>query len=399
MLVASVAFAACAGPRGSGLIPTGTTSAPASTAATPSPSTPTRSGLSGAALIEAYVAFWQSPLVLHAEVSEVDGGSEGNPETTYATALDLDGADWTFSQTRRQSAEITIVASILLDRTAYNRQDDAPWTAAARAMIVPPSSRTILMLAGTDDSAKLRDAGVEMLDGRALHRLEATSPLSRNQGMDTWTYETFNAWVEADGTPVLARGSTARGSIEIRISLVGGPIDIRPPAGVPAVTPAPFVTPAPPPSPAEDPIGWYRYVSPFIGYSVALPPSLPFEYTVPRDEHQTPYDRYWGSLSSAGPFALLYVMCKPVSATHLGGASPSLRPDLVVNGASFQLDRAPGSAGADQFVANGLKGGTTCMVYGETDDSDAAWAIFRQIVSSFWFPSPTFTEPTSSPGS
>lgn len=375
----------------------------AAIAGSPSASLPP-AGLPGPELVRAYVDFWKSaPLVFHAEMIETVTPTPGVSDERYVTTWDVSGTDLAFVQAHWQGDQATESWRILLGGTAFSRDGGGEWTSSARGLIAPLTARTVLMLSGTDDPAKLRDAGTEMVDGRMLHHLLAADPLTWQIGNDITTLHEFEAWVEDDGTPVMARfanppeANWAGSTCEMRFSEVGGPIVIKPPLGIPAITPMPFATPEARMSAGPDPAGWIRYVSPDLGYSVALPPALPYSHHYEYGGDAGEYDQYWGSLSSAGPSALLYVSCHPAADAATQGALPSVRPDLTADGVAFSLDRLPMDTGADVYKAGGVKGDTLCALMIETEDSDAAWATFQAIVPTFRFPNPAFVEPSPSP--
>jgi hypothetical protein len=402
LVMAGAMVTTCATPPASTpLAAPGSPATPAVTMATASTTPGTSTPPAGASLAQAYVDFWKStPLILHAVLTETTNPVPGVPEERFTTTWDVSGTDVAFVQAHQQGDQVTESARINLGGTTFGREAGGGWTSSPRTMVTPLTGRTILMLSGTDNPAKLEDLGVETVDGRALHHLRVTAPVSWQIGNDITSFGSFDAWVTDDGTPVLARavnppeGDWPGSQLEIRISNVGGPVVIRAPDGVPAVTPSPFVTPAPPVAAHPDPAGWIRYVSPGFGYSVALPPVLPYGGHV---DDGGRYDHYWGSLTSSGPYALLYVSCTAASESADGGTVPPIAADLTVDGVPFATNRSPQDVGADLYQASGLKGDTLCGLMAETDDSDAAWGVFLDIATSFRFPSPAFVEPSPPP--
>ena len=94
-----------------------------------------------------------------------------------------------------------------------------------------------------DDPGVLTYAGTELIDGRVLHRLEAPAGVIEyveyGDPVITGNYDVFDAYVLADGTPVLvkgkitatdASGNEAIMTTEIRFSRIGQPMSIEEPS-------------------------------------------------------------------------------------------------------------------------------------------------------------------------
>jgi hypothetical protein len=161
-------------------------------------------------------------------------------------SLDVNGADLS-AHLSGTSADQTIDSDIVIvGTTAYVRSKGGEWQTAPRAAVASSVTSLITALTLVTSASQLKDLGVESVDGRSLHHLTAASTIPYTTSSGTvGRYDTFEFYVEDDGTPVLFKssftgtqgGTTISGTTELRYSRIGGPITIVPPAVAPSAKP------------------------------------------------------------------------------------------------------------------------------------------------------------------
>jgi hypothetical protein len=247
-LTLAVTLAACGGPAASSV----PSQAPATPAPTPTAETAVSAPASpvgefGGPFAEALVAALASDeLTTHIEqTANVTASSGGSTVDVTATMSgDVAGADLAFvigitSAGVESSQELRVVGE-----TAYVKQGDA-WQSAPRSVVAGALDGLMANIRLVSSAESLRYVGPEALDGQDLHRLTAVGqiPYLPSTG-GTGQYDALDVWIEADGTPVLikgtfsaidAAGNEGTGSTEVAFSQFGGPITIE----APPVEPSP----------------------------------------------------------------------------------------------------------------------------------------------------------------
>jgi hypothetical protein len=212
-----------------------------STAATPAAS------VDGEAMAQAVVtAFNSDPYVTHLE-QVVEATSEVGTETVAVDLTmsgDISGDEVAIHIAGSSGGDSFEQDFVVVGEVAYVRLGGGDWTATPLSTI---GSTVVDLTEGArlvDDPASLDYVGPETVDGRELHHLTAvgTIPYAPATG-GTGAYDSFDIWVEADGTPVSVTatfaatdpsGNEASGTIEYTFSEFGGPIQVVAPEGVPA---------------------------------------------------------------------------------------------------------------------------------------------------------------------
>jgi len=291
------------------------------------------SSIDGVALATAVVARLQAdPFIAHVEqiedgeILEATEGSLPKGAKIHAKdSYDINGDDMralmTASVGGGQATEYEIVA---LGDTVWVRQGagelvSQPRSATLQAALQQAFDPIYKSLRITDDPSVLRYVGLELIDGRELHRLTAVrgvvpytmgpnAPGTYNMA----AYDNLDLYVLDDGTPVLAKGTfTGKGSLgeltsgtnTTAFSNVGGPVTIvEPGSSAAAVAPSPAVAPPTRGTAAED---WqnfsgegYRIGHPSDWHPASVPPNV---------------DRLISPTSY--PFLEITVLCAPETAT------------------------------------------------------------------------------------
>jgi hypothetical protein len=212
-----------------------------STAATPAAS------LSGEVIAQAVVtAFASDPYVTHLEQVVEATSKVGTATVTVDLTLsgDFSGDDVAVHMAGSSGGDSFELDLVVVGDTSYVRQGGGDWSAAPLSALGSTAGDLIKGARLVDDPANLAYVGPETVDGRELHHLKAvgTIPYAPATG-GTGAYDTFDIWVEADGTPVSVTatfaatdpsGNEASGTIEYTFSEFGGPIEVVAPEGVPA---------------------------------------------------------------------------------------------------------------------------------------------------------------------
>lgn len=238
------------GPAATPSIPAGVPASVAPSTGLPSASpAPSGSALAGGSVPERVVALLQSDTFV-GHVDQVTtgttvAGSKSN-EVKVTLTLDVDGADLSAHLGGTSAGQTIDTDIVIVGRTGYVRSNGGAWKTAPRAAVAGSVASLITALTLVTSAAQLKDLGVETVDGRSLHHLTAASTIPYTTSSGTvGQYDTFEFYVEEDGTPVLfkssftgtQRGVTISGTTELRYSKIGGPITIVPPADAPSAKP------------------------------------------------------------------------------------------------------------------------------------------------------------------
>ena len=163
-------------------------------------------------------------------------------------------------------------------------------------------------------------------------------------------------------------------------------------------SPQPAASGAQPQSPGAAipplPSGWTGITSPWLGYTIALPPTgWVFYNHVSGSATQGAYD-WW-----IGPKFGLNIGYWPRSTW--GVTLPPLREDVTVAGVAFQLGIPDNPFGSQIDIhAMAVQGGKVWDIMGEAADittNKESQTQFLQILSTFRFPAPGFVEPSPTP--
>ena len=216
---------------------------PAPATARPTP-TPAPSVDLGALYANAMIAaFASDPLVLHV-VQTAKMTATGDTDSVKMSAsmtLDLSDRDMDVHMETKAAGKTTEMDLVVVGTSVYARAGSDGWAKAPRSSYEQSISDIIRALQPIRNPAHLGYVGVETIDKQELRHLTAVKKFPYVMGNgQTGTYETFDIWVEADGTPVLATGKISAigaygieitGTSELRFSKFGGPIKIAAPKG------------------------------------------------------------------------------------------------------------------------------------------------------------------------
>ena len=198
-------------------------------------------------IAEALVAALASdPLSTHLEQTAVASTTDGTSTASVDVNLvgDISGEDVAVHITGT-SGELDIDQDVVvIGDDAYARDHGGAWASAPRAALESTITGIFDSVRLVDDPAALTYVGVESVDGRDLHHLTAsgTIPYTPASG-GTGSYDTFDIFVEEDGTPVKldatfsavdASGNNVTGELSLAFSNFGDPIEIAVPEGAPA---------------------------------------------------------------------------------------------------------------------------------------------------------------------
>jgi len=230
-LVLSCAFAALACTSAAPPTP-----APATPRPTPSPAPSV--DLSAKYANAMIAAFAAEPLILHVVQTVKATAALDAQSTKVDSTMTLDLSDRDLSMHLETTAEkkTTKLDMVVVGRAVYARVGKDHWTQGVRSNFEQSISDIARALQPIRNPALLAYVGVETIDKQKLVHLKATktfqyiSPDGQNG-----SYDSFDIWVEEDGTPVLARGKISlvgaygmeiKGTSELRFSKFGGPIEI-----------------------------------------------------------------------------------------------------------------------------------------------------------------------------
>lgn len=170
-----------------------------------------------------------------ATVTTFDGST--SPPATVAMSGDWSGDDCSFHLTSQDPDGEPEEADVIdIGGTQYLREPGGEWKMTPGMASGADMVRTLLPL---DDATVLGDLGIEVVDGRQLHHIAPTTMPAYNATSDLpGVFEAYDIWVEADGTPVVARisyrvggdgGSVYRGTITLHLTNVGAAVEIKAP--------------------------------------------------------------------------------------------------------------------------------------------------------------------------
>lgn len=205
--------------------------------------------VAGDALLDAFVAAMNAePLVTHLEQEATAHSVQGSTTADVRATLsgDVSGRDIAFRiQTSSGSANVD-QELVVLGTSAWVRRSGGEWHVGPSMAALASVDNLVQATRLVTDSSQLRYAGAGPMDGRTLHHVVAatTIPYRASTGA-MGRYDSFDAWVEEDGTPVLVeatfsveQGDTkVTGSSKLRYSNFGGPLEIKPPEGAPSPLP------------------------------------------------------------------------------------------------------------------------------------------------------------------
>jgi hypothetical protein len=209
-------------------------------ATAPPTQTPAPSVDIGAVYARAVVAaFASDPLVLRVVQTAkltVSDGKDAVKETVSMT-LDLSDRDLHAELTTKTGKKTTTdLDLVVVGSSVYTREGTGRWQSGPRSNAEQNLADLIRMLPALRDPTHLRYVGVETIEKQKLQHLTAARPISYVMSIgQTGTFDTFDIWIEDDGTPVLATGNVSAigpygveitGTNELRFSKFGGPIKI-----------------------------------------------------------------------------------------------------------------------------------------------------------------------------
>jgi hypothetical protein len=218
----------------------------APSAAPPSPRltlTPTPSVDVGALYAKAaVVAFASDPLILHvvqtAKLTVSDG--KKSVKENMSMTMDLSDRDMNASVLTKTAGKTTTDLDIVaVGKSVYAREGNGRWRSGPRSIVEQNITDVIGAIPVIRDPAHLRYVGVETIDKRQLQHLTALRKITYMMSIgQKATFDTFDIWVEADGTPVLMKGKVSaigpygveiEGTNELHFSKFDGPIKIEAP--------------------------------------------------------------------------------------------------------------------------------------------------------------------------
>lgn len=211
---------------------------PAPATARPAP-TPAKSVDLSAQYAKAMIAaFAADPLVLHVvQTVKATATSDSDSKKIDATmTLDLADRDVDMHLETTAAKKTTKIDMVVVGRAVYARVGSDHWTQGSRSNFEQSIADIIPALQPIRNPAYLSYVGVETIDKRKLVHLTAlkTFPYIGADGQ-RGTYDSFDIWVEEDGTPVLTKGKISvvgaygieiSGTSELRFSKFGGTIKI-----------------------------------------------------------------------------------------------------------------------------------------------------------------------------
>ena len=187
-------------------------------------------------------AFASDPLVMHVVQTASLTVSDGKKSVKENVSMTLDlsdrdlSAEFTTKTAGKTTSDMGLVA---LGKTVYARDGKGRWQSGPRANAEQNIADVIRTLPTIRDPAHLRYVGIETIGAQRLHHLTVARPFTYVMNIgQTGTFDTFDIWVEDDGTPVLAKGNVSaigaygveiKGTNELRFSKFGGPIRIAAP--------------------------------------------------------------------------------------------------------------------------------------------------------------------------
>jgi hypothetical protein len=186
-------------------------------------------------------AFATDPLVLHV-VQTANMTATGDKESVKiadSVTMDLSDRDMDIHMVTKAAGKTTKEDLVVVGTNVYARAGSDRWIQQPRSGWEQTISDVIRSLNPIRDPSHLGYVGVETIDKQKLQHLKAVRkfPYILGDGQ-TGTWESFDIWVQEDGTPVLAKGRISaigaygieiKGTSEMRFSKFGGTIEIAAP--------------------------------------------------------------------------------------------------------------------------------------------------------------------------
>ena len=165
-----------------------------------------------------------------------DGRLVNTSRRRPAPALDLSDRDLSMHLETTAAKKTTKLDMVVVGRAVYARLGSDHWQQGTRSNFEQSIADIAKALQPIRNPTYLSYVGVETIDKRELVHLTAkkTFPYISADGQ-RGTYDSFDIWIEEDGTPVLAKGKITvigaygieiSGTSELRFSKFGGPIEI-----------------------------------------------------------------------------------------------------------------------------------------------------------------------------
>jgi hypothetical protein len=187
-------------------------------------------------------AFASDPLILHVVQTAALTVNDGTKSVKEDVSMTLDMSDRDLSAeflTTTAGKTTTDLGLVVVGKSVYAREGTDKWQSGPRSSAEQNIADIIRTLPAIRDPGHLRYVGVETIDDRRLHHLTSVRTFTYVMNIgQTGTFDTFDIWVEEDGTPVLVKGKVSaigpygveiKGTNELRFSKFGGPITIAAP--------------------------------------------------------------------------------------------------------------------------------------------------------------------------
>ena len=196
------------------------------------------SALYANAMISAFAA---DPLVLHVEQSVKATAAYDSESKKIDAKMSLDLSDRDLDMHLETTAEkkTTKMDLVVVGRAVFARVGSGRWTQGSRPNYEQSIADIVRALQPIKNPSSLSYVGVETIDKQKLVHLTAlkTFPYISADGQ-RGTYDSFDIWVQEDGTPVRSKGKISMvgaygieisGTSELRFSKFGGKIKITAP--------------------------------------------------------------------------------------------------------------------------------------------------------------------------
>lgn len=211
---------------------------PAPATARPTPTPAPSVDLSAKYAKAMIAAFAADPLVLHVvQTVNATAAYEAESKKIDATmTLDLSDRDLNMHLETTAAKKTTKMDLVVLGRSVYARIGSDRWTQGTRSNFEQSIADIAKALQPIKNPTYLGYVGVETIDKRQLVHLTAVKPFPYvSADGQRGTYDSFDIWIEEDGTPVRAKGKISvvgaygieiKGTSELTFSKFGGPIEI-----------------------------------------------------------------------------------------------------------------------------------------------------------------------------
>ena len=211
---------------------------PAPATAPPTPTPAPSVDLSAKYAKAMIAAFAVEPLVLHVvQTVKATAALDAVSKKIDATmTLDLSDRDLSMHLETTAEKKTTKMDMVVVGRAVYARVGSDHWSQGTRSNFEQSIADIAKALQPIRNPTYLSYVGIETIDKRPLVHLTAakTFPYISADGQ-RGTYDSFDIWIEEDGTPVLAKGKISvvgaygmeiKGTSELSFSKFGGPIEI-----------------------------------------------------------------------------------------------------------------------------------------------------------------------------